>query len=273
VADFCGRFDDLGEDGTPAKLGVMGGTFDPIHIGHLACAERVRDVYGLDGVVFMPSGDPWMKRGRGITSAEHRYQMTQRAVAADEHFDVSRLEVDRPGATYTVDTLRQLRQHFPDNVELYFIFGADTLYSILQWRDVDEVARLAYLISVARPGYAADEGLVASIRVQLGSERIDQIEGVALDVSSTRLRQMVREGRSIRYLVPDAVVDYIAEQGLYRDAEPDDEASSVEASGTEARKAETLGAEATAAETPSAEKPKAETPDSEASDTERHHGA
>lgn len=211
-----GRFDDLGFDGSPARLGIMGGTFDPIHLGHLACAEQVRDIYGLDGVVFMPAGDPWMKRDRDVTCAEDRFAMTAAAVADDPHFDASRLEIDRPGETYTVDTLRILRRRYPANVELFFISGADAVFRLLEWRDARELGGLARLVAVTRPGYRVDDARVRYMRTHASILHLSQVEVTALAISSTDLREKAAAGRSIRYLVPPVVADYIETHGLYR---------------------------------------------------------
>ncbi|MDO4443494.1 MAG: nicotinate-nucleotide adenylyltransferase [Slackia sp.] len=214
----CARFDDAGACGKRIRLGIMGGTFDPIHVGHLACAEQVREAFGLEGVIFMPAGDPWMKRGRGVTDAEARFDMVKAAVADNPRFDASRLEIDRCGKTYTVDTLRALRAHYPENVELYFISGADALQHILEWRDADEVGRLARLVAVTRPGYEIDDARKRYMRTHGGIRHVSMFEATALAVSSTDLREKVRSGRSIRYLVPQVVADYIEQQGLYREA-------------------------------------------------------
>lgn len=213
----CERFDALGFDGKHARLGIMGGTFDPIHVGHLACAEQVRDVFELDGVVFMPAGDPWMKRGRGVSDAEERFAMVKAAVADNPRFDASRLEIDRSGATYTVDTLRALRAHYPDNVELYFISGADAVQHILEWRDAAELSRLARLVAVTRPGYELGDARRRYMRTHAAIRDVSVIEVTALAVSSTDLREKVRSGRSVRYLVPPVVADYIETHGLYRE--------------------------------------------------------
>ena len=212
----CERFDVLGSDGRRARLGIMGGTFDPIHVGHLACAEQVRDVFELDGVVFMPAGDPWMKRGRSISAAEDRFAMVKAAVEDNPFFDASRLEIDRAGETYTVDTLRALRAHYPDNVELYFISGADAMHRILEWRDATELARMARLVAVSRPGYEIDDARRRYMLTHAAIRHVSVIEATALAVSSTDLREKVRSGRSIRYLVPQVVADYVENHGLYR---------------------------------------------------------
>ena len=213
----CERFDDLGADGRRARLGIMGGTFDPIHMGHLACAEQACDAFGLAGVVFMPAGNPWMKRDRSVTDAETRFSMVRAAVADNPRFDASRLEIDRAGETYTVDTLRALRAHYPENVELYFISGADAVQRILEWRDAAEVARLARLIAVTRPGYAIDDARRRYMRTHAGIRHVSMFEATALAISSTDLREKVRMGRSIRYLVPQVVSDCIERTGLYRE--------------------------------------------------------
>ncbi len=214
----CERFDDLGlsDPSRTYRLGVMGGTFDPIHMGHLACAEQVCDAFDLDGVVFMPAGDPWMKHDRGVTSARDRLAMVRLAVADNPRFDVSSLEIDRPGETYTVDTLRALRAHYPDNVEIYFISGADAMFRLLEWRDASEVGRLAHLVAVTRPGYEITDARRRYMRTHASILHLWQVEVTALSISSTDLREKVAHGKSIRYLVPQVVADYIENHGLYR---------------------------------------------------------
>lgn len=210
------RFDDLGADDPEkvVRLGIMGGTFDPIHIGHLACAEQARETYDLDAVIFVPAGSPVFKRDQHVTSAEHRLAMCRLAVRSNPAFDASAIEIERGGDTYTVDTLRQLRAHYPDNVELYFITGADAVFSIVKWRESSEIAKLAKLIGVTRPGF----DLSIEKRRYL-AERSDfsvsYAEVTALAISSSDLREKVRSGKSIRYLVMQGVFDYIAEHGLY----------------------------------------------------------
>ncbi len=219
MAVISERFDDLGRDGAPARLGIMGGTFDPIHIGHLACAEQAREAFGLDGVLFVPAGNPVFKKDRAVTPAGMRLAMCRLAVASNPAFDVSAVEVERGGDTYTVDTLRQLRAHYPGNVELFFITGADAVYHILQWRESAAIADLARLIAVTRPGYALSEERRALI-AERGSFSIDHLEVTALAISSSHLRKRVAAGRSIRYLTMQSVFDYVREHGLYRSAGP-----------------------------------------------------
>ena len=212
---ICERFDDLGRDGKPARLGIMGGTFDPIHIGHLACAEQAREAYDLDAVVFIPAGNPVFKKDRRITPAAERLEMCRLAVQSNPAFDVSAIEIERGGDTYTADTLRQLRAHYPDNVELRFITGADAVYHIVQWRESAAIADLARLIAVTRPGFALSAERRALIE-EHGSFSIDYLEVTALAVSSSDLRERVAAGKSIRYLTMQRVFDYIQDHGLYR---------------------------------------------------------
>jgi len=216
VAAICERFDDLGADGRPARLGIMGGTFDPIHIGHLACAEQAREAFGLDAVVFIPAGNPVFKKDRAVTPAADRLEMCRLATRSNPAFDVSAIEIERGGDTYTVDTLRQLRAHYPDNVELRFITGADAVASIVAWRESAAIADLARLIAVTRPGYALSEERRALIEGR-GNFAVDYLEITSLAVSSSDLRRRVAAGASIRYLTMQRVFDYIREKRLYRD--------------------------------------------------------
>ena len=216
MAAICERFDDLGADGRPARLGIMGGTFDPIHIGHLACAEQAREAFELAAVVFIPAGNPVFKKDRAVTPAGMRLAMCRLAVASNPAFDVSAVEVERGGDTYTVDTLRQLRAHYPDNVELRFITGADAVASIVAWRESAAIADLARLIAVTRPGYALSDERRALIEGR-GNFAVDYLEITSLAVSSSDLRRRVAAGASIRYLTMQRVFDYIREKRLYRD--------------------------------------------------------
>lgn len=211
----CERFDDLGADGAPRRLGIMGGTFDPIHIGHLACAEQAREAYDLDAVVFVPTGEPAFKRDREVTCARDRLAMCKLAVLPNPHFDVSSMEVDRAGVTYTVDTVRALRAHYPSNVELFFITGADSILSIARWRESAAIAQNVRFIAVTRPGYVVTPEFKEEL-ARLGSYDVSYLEVTALAVSSSDLRQRVREGHSLRYLTTLAVCDYVERRGLYR---------------------------------------------------------
>lgn len=214
MAAVCERFDQLGADGAPARLGIMGGTFDPIHIGHLACAEQAREALGLDAVVFVPAGCPVYKKDQDVTAAEHRLAMCRLATASNPAFDVSPMEIERGGDTYTVDTLRELRAHYPANVELCFITGADAVYNIVKWRESAAIADLARLIAVTRPGYDVPPERRAYLE-RCGNFRIDYLEVTGLAISSSDLRRRLAQGRSIRYLTMASVRDYIAGQGLY----------------------------------------------------------
>ncbi|MBO3664104.1 nicotinate-nucleotide adenylyltransferase [Microbacterium sp. NEAU-LLB] len=185
---------------------MMGGTFDPIHHGHLVAASEVAQSFDLDEVVFVPTGQPWQKQE--VSPAEKRYEMTVIATASNPRFTVSRVDVDRDGLTYTVDTLRDLKAERPD-AELFFISGADAVAQILSWRDHDELWGLAHFVAVSRPGHVLD--------VQgLPSGDVSQLEIPALAISSTDCRERVSRGLPVWYLVPDGVVQYIAKHHLYR---------------------------------------------------------
>jgi nicotinate-nucleotide adenylyltransferase len=199
------------------RLGVMGGTFDPIHNGHLVAASEVADRFDLDEVVFVPTGEPWQKAGRHVTPAEDRYLMTVIATASNPRFSVSRVDIDRGGRTYTSDTLRDLRALYPDS-ELYFITGADALASILSWQDAEELFSLARFIGVSRPGYVLDGGHVTAAVKSLASDALTLLEVPALAISSTDCRQRASQHRTIWYLVPDGVVQYVAKRNLYHKA-------------------------------------------------------
>jgi nicotinate-nucleotide adenylyltransferase len=186
----------------------MGGTFDPIHHGHLVAASEAQARHDLDEVVFVPTGQPWQKAGKRVTPAEHRYLMTVVATASNPRFTVSRVDIDRPGPTYTLDTLRDLKAQRPDS-ELFFITGADALAQILSWKGVERLWDLAQFIGVTRPGHVlTNEGLPA--------DRVTLEEVPAMAISSTDCRQRVAQGEPVWYLVPDGVVQYIAKYGLYR---------------------------------------------------------
>jgi nicotinate-nucleotide adenylyltransferase len=191
---------------TKKRLGVMGGTFDPIHNGHLVAASEVAAALSLDEVVFVPTGRPWQKQV--VSPAEHRYLMTVIATAANPRFKVSRIEIDRDGPTYTVDTLREMKSANPD-ADLFFISGADAIAQILAWKDIDSIWGLAHFVAVSRPGHSleipdAPEGAISSLEIP------------ALSISSTDCRQRVSVGKPVWYLVPDGVVQYITKHELYR---------------------------------------------------------
>ncbi|MFT4296751.1 MAG: nicotinate-nucleotide adenylyltransferase [Micropruina sp.] len=194
------------------RLGVMGGTFDPIHHGHLVAASEVAAKFALDEVVFVPTGQPWQKAHREVSVAEDRYLMTTIATASNPRFSVSRVDIDRPGSTYTLDTLSDLRRHYGEDVDLFFITGADALSQILTWHGVLELFDLAHFVGVTRPGTTLGEHDIA----HLPSDKVTLIEVPALAISSTDCRNRVRDHLPIWYLVPDGIVQYIAKRGLYR---------------------------------------------------------
>ncbi len=194
------------------RVGVMGGTFDPIHHGHLVAASEVAGRFDLDEVVFVPTGQPWQKGDREVSVAEERYLMTVVATASNPRFSVDRADIDRPGPTYTVDTLRDLHARHPGS-DLFFITGADALSQILSWRNVGELFELAHFIGVTRPGYTLRDEHLPEGSVSL-------VEVPAMAISSTDCRDRVRGGRPVWYLVPDGVVQYITKRGLYREPKP-----------------------------------------------------
>ena len=191
----------------------MGGTFDPIHHGHLVAASEVQDVFGLEEVIFVPTGRPWQKDDREISDPEHRYLMTVIATAANPRFSVSRVDIDRPGATYTKDTLRDLQDLHPD-ADLFFITGADALQSILTWKDTEEIFELAHFVGVTRPGHELETD-------GLPGDRVTLIEVPAMSISSTDCRARVASGQPVWYLVHDGVVQYISKHSLYTGGDGD----------------------------------------------------
>lgn len=192
----------------------MGGTFDPVHNGHLVAASEVADLFELDEVVFVPTGQPWQK-SRDVTPAEDRYLMTVIATASNPRFSVSRVDIDRGGATYTRDTLRDLRALNPD-ADLYFITGADALASILSWQDWEEMFALARFVGVSRPGYELDGDHIKKALKELPPDALTLVEVPALAISSTDCRNRAEGDRPIWYLVPDGVVQYVSKRNLYR---------------------------------------------------------
>ncbi|AJK69485.1 nicotinate-nucleotide adenylyltransferase [Corynebacterium marinum] len=193
------------------RIGVMGGTFDPIHHGHLVAASEVAARFDLDTVIFVPTGQPWQKAEKKVSLAEDRYLMTVIATASNPRFRVSRVDIDRGGDTYTIDTLADLRKQYPD-AELFFITGADALASIVTWRDWDRMFELAQFVGVTRPGYELTEEMLPAVH----QERVHLIDVPAMAISSTDCRERSATGRPVWYLVPDGVVQYIAKNDLYR---------------------------------------------------------
>jgi len=202
-------------DRVPRRIGVMGGTFDPIHHGHLVAASEVQAWFDLDEVVFVPTGRPWQKASREVSAPEDRYLMTVIATASNPRFWVSRVDIDRDGPTYTIDTLRDLRTDLPD-ARLYFITGADALGEIFTWRDADELFELAHFVGCTRPGYEMDVSTLKDIP----SDRVTIVEVPALAISSTDCRKRTASGEPVWYLVPDGVVAYINKYALYAPHKP-----------------------------------------------------
>ncbi|MET0703073.1 MAG: nicotinate-nucleotide adenylyltransferase [Mycobacterium sp.] len=195
-------------------MGVMGGTFDPIHNGHLVAASEVADRFDLDEVVFVPTGEPWQKHGRYVTAAEDRYLMTVIATASNAQFTVSRVDIDRGGKTYTKDTLRDLQALNPDT-DLYFITGADALASILSWQNWEELFSMARFVGVSRPGFELNGEHIAAALAELPADALTLVEIPALAISSTDCRRRAAQNHPIWYLVPDGVVQYVSKRHLY----------------------------------------------------------
>jgi nicotinate-nucleotide adenylyltransferase len=196
-------------DSARRRIGIMGGTFDPIHHGHLVAASEVADRFALDEVVFVPTGQPWQKGDIDVSAAEDRYLMTVIATASNPRFHVSRVDIDRAGDTYTVDTLRDLREVYGETTDLYFITGADALEKILSWKDADQIFTLAHFIGVTRPGFELSDA-------HLPADTVSLVQVPAMAISSTDCRTRVAAGKPVWYLVPDGVVQYIAKRHLYR---------------------------------------------------------
>jgi nicotinate-nucleotide adenylyltransferase len=190
------------------RVGIMGGTFDPIHHGHLVAASEVQALFGLDEVIFVPTSEPWQKSERRVSTAEHRYLMAVIATASNPRFWVSRVDIDRHGPTYTIDTIRDIGAQRP-GAELYFITGADALNQILSWRDADDVLKLARFVGVTRPGYELTDAHLPVDSAML-------LDVPAMAISSSDCRARVSQGRPVWYLVPDGVVQYINKHRLYQ---------------------------------------------------------
>jgi nicotinate-nucleotide adenylyltransferase len=190
------------------RVGIMGGTFDPIHHGHLVAASEVAALFDLDEVVFVPTGAPWQKADRKVSPAEHRYLMAVIATASNPRFWVSRVDIDRAGPTYTVDTIADIERQRP-GADLFFITGADALAQILSWKDGDQAIRMAHFVGVNRPGYELTDE-------HLPTDSVTLLDVPAMAISSSDCRERVAAGRPVWYLVPDGVVQYINKHALYR---------------------------------------------------------
>lgn len=198
-------------------IGILGGTFDPPHLGHLLIAETARVALDLESVMFLPAGEPWLKSGQRITPAQHRLKMVQLAVADNPDFCVSDCEIRRTGATYTVDTLRQLRCGFPPDAKLYFIVGSDVLDQFHRWKEPEAILDLCRLAVIERPG-GPEEGIAAlrgNFSDALDAGAVVSVAGPRVDFSASELRRVLAAGQSVRYQIPDAVAKYIAEHDLY----------------------------------------------------------
>lgn len=199
------------------RIGVLGGTFDPPHIGHLAAAEEVRTQLHLERMLFVPAGTPPHKVGDPITPAHHRVEMIRRAVASNPHFFVSLIDVERPGPSYSVDTVRLLREKWDADTGIFFVIGMDMLADLPNWREPQRLVELCRLAVVNRPGYEVDmEKLEAAIPGL--AEKMERVAMPLLEISGTALRRRIRGGRTIRYYVPAEVEAYVQAQGLYRSA-------------------------------------------------------
>lgn len=198
------------------KIGILGGTFNPIHYGHLIIAESVRENYRLDRVLFMPTGLPPHKQDSEVTGAEHRFEMVQCAIRSNEYFEASRIEIDRAGFTYTIDTLISLKDVYGKDTTIYFITGADVIPELVTWKDCSRVFGMCEFIALLRPGYErkafVDE--IDSLKSGYGAV-INITEAPMADISSTDIRERIRKGRSVRYLVPPCVEEYIYDHKLF----------------------------------------------------------
>jgi nicotinate-nucleotide adenylyltransferase len=195
------------------RLGIMGGTFDPIHYGHLVAAEQARVRFGLERVIFVPNRVPPHKKDYTVSGPEHRYAMTLLATCSNPHFETSRMELERPGPSYTVETMAAVRREVGEQAALYFITGADAVLEILTWKDPRRILELCELIAAARPGYPLEEALES---LEPGMrERVHALDIPGVAISSTEMRRRAAEGLPLRYLTPPAVAAYIAKHGLY----------------------------------------------------------
>ncbi len=197
------------------KIGVLGGTFDPPHIGHLVIAQEVWWRLGLDKVLFVPAGEPWHKAGEEVTPAHHREAMVRLAIGGDPRFELSRVDLERPGPTYTVDTLTELRRIYPPGTEFYFILGTDALAQLPTWRSPEELIRLARLAVVPRPGFERVDLDLLKARIPGIGGAVEFVEVPRVGISSSEIARRLATGEPVRYLVPDPVYEYIRAHGLY----------------------------------------------------------
>ena len=200
----------------PRRIGILGGTFDPPHVGHLWLATLARDAIGLDRVLFMPAAQPPHKRLRGMSSATDRLLMTRLAIAGDEAFELTLIEMERPGPSYTIDSVDELRRAYGDDAQLFLLMAADTLAQIDSWREPDALLERVEWVVGPRPGVPMPERSALDDRFGERASRIHLLSGPSLDVSSTQIRERVAAGDAIRYLVPRGVEELITDRGLYR---------------------------------------------------------
>lgn len=200
------------------KIGISGGTFDPIHYGHLIIAEEAREIYGLEKILFIPSGNPPHKAGKNITPAKYRYDMVYMAIKNNPYFEISDIEIHRKGNSYTMDTLGELREIYGEKAAFYFIIGADIIPELTSWRQFEQLFEMCEFVAALRPGYNKD-ALIKEIKFLEDNykARIHIFDNLLIGISSTIVRERVKAGRTIKYLVPEAVEEYIKEKGLYRD--------------------------------------------------------
>ena len=198
------------------NIGVLGGTFDPVHLGHLIIAEEVREQLKLDKVLFVPSGHPWLKEERIITPAEHRVSMLRLALASNPRFQISMVDVERGGPSYTVDTLADLRRQFGESASFFFILGWDSLRDLHLWKDPARIIQQCRLVAVGRPGSAKPRLSALEMALPGISNNVLLLPKPLIGISSSEVRQRVSKGLSIKYLVPEAVETYSREKGLYR---------------------------------------------------------
>jgi len=197
------------------KIGIMGGTFDPIHTGHLVTAEVVRIEYNLEKVLFIPAANPPHKQNSQVTPSIHRYNMAVMATDSNSYFEVSPIELERPGLSYTIDTVLALIEKYGKNTDFYFITGADAVLELPTWKNIDQLLDMCYFIAATRPGCVCNiDDIIKKFGVK-GRQRIQRLPTPKLEISSTDIRERVRRGRSIKYIVPDCVECYILKEGLY----------------------------------------------------------
>ena len=213
------------------RVGVLGGTFDPVHLGHLSMAEEARIRLGLERVLFMPAGQPWLKEEQALTATAHRVNMVRLAVENNPHFEVCLDEIDRPGPTYTVDTLEQLLGRLDNTVSLYFILGLDAMEQFHRWKEPGRVVELCNLVVVARPGHQRFEWPEFFAQYPRAAGKVELLSTPLTPISGTEIRRRAAAGISLRYQAPQAVADYIEEHGLYRSDDGEQAAAEIAVTG------------------------------------------